>query len=112
MEPVVEKLANISSMEKASGADTADAASFMVGTIEMSVPLAGLVNVDEELEKAEAELKHQREFLETTRKKLSNENFTAHAPEKVVALERKKEQDSLSKIATLEAQIKALKENK
>jgi valyl-tRNA synthetase len=37
------------------------------------------------------------------------ESFVAHAPEKVVALERKKEADSLSKIESLENAIKALK---
>ena len=62
-----------------------------------------------EIAKLEAELKYQREFLESVRKKLSNEKFTAHAPEKVVAVERKKEADSLSKIESYETQLKALK---
>ena len=48
-------------------------------------------------------------FLMGVRKKLSNENFVAHAPEKVVALERKKESDSVEKIATLKATIEELK---
>ena len=43
------------------------------------------------------------------RRKLSNESFVAHAPEKVVAIERKKEADSLSKIEGYESQLKALK---
>ena len=66
-------------------------------------------DVEEEIAKLEAELKYQKEFLESVRKKLSNERFTAHAPEKVVAVERKKEADSLSKIESYEAQHKALK---
>ena len=65
--------------------------------------------MEEEIAKLEAELKYQKEFLESVRKKLSNERFTAHAPEKVVAVERKKEADSLSKIESYEAQLKALK---
>ena len=107
---VVSKLANASSVELVSdfGA-TSEGVSMMVRTVEMYVPLTGKVNVDEEIAKLEAELKYQREFLESVRKKLSNERFTAHAPEKVVAIERKKEADSLSKIESYEAQLKALK---
>ena len=43
------------------------------------------------------------------RKKLSNERFVANAPEAVVALERKKESDSLEKMATLQETIAELK---
>ena len=81
----------------------------MVGTTEMFIPLVGVVNAGEEIAKLEAELKYQEEFLASVRKKLSNENFVAHAPEKVVAIERKKEADSLSKIESYKSQIAALK---
>ena len=84
----------------------------MVRTAELFVPLAGLVDADEEIRKIEADLEYQRRFLETVRKKLSNEQFTAHAPAAVVALERKKEQDSLSKIESYESALKALKNSK
>ena len=43
------------------------------------------------------------------RKKLGNESFVAHAPEKVIALERKKEADSLSKIESYEKALATLK---
>ena len=88
---------------------SADASSFMVGTDEFAVPLGDLIDVAAEIEKAEAQLKHLEGFLMGVRKKLSNENFVAHAPEKVVALERKKESDSVEKIATLKATIEELK---
>ena len=78
----------------------------------MFVPLTGLVNVDEEIAKLQAELDHQRKFLEGVRRKLSNESFVAHAPEKVIAVERKKEADALSRIDSYETQLKALKNNK
>jgi valyl-tRNA synthetase len=84
----------------------------MVRTLEIFVSLGGRVDVDEEIRKAEAELEHQKNFLSSVRKKLSNESFVAHAPEKVVELERKKEADSLSKIESLENAIKLLKNNK
>jgi len=112
MLPVVSKLANISTIDCVEGfSDNQSGVSFMVSTIEMFVPLAGLVDTAEEILKAEDSLEYQKKFLAGVRKKLSNESFVAHAPEAVVALERKKESDSLSKISSLESQLKALKNN-
>ena len=102
------KMANLESIttvsEKASTAST-----FMVGTTEYAVPLGDLIDVEAEIAKAEAQLKHLEGFLAGIRKKLSNERFVANAPEAVVALERKKESDSLEKIAALQATIAELK---
>ena len=110
MLPVVCKLDNISNATVVEdfGA-TAEGVSQMIRTVEMYVPLTGKVNVEEEIAKIEAELEYQKKFLESVRRKLSNESFVAHAPEKVVAIERKKEADSLSKIEGYESQLKALK---
>ena len=109
--PVVVKLANISGVETVEDFGSAAGVSLMVGTFELFVPLAGLVNVEEEIAKIEADLDYTRKFLESVRKKLSNESFVAHAPEKVVAIERKKEADALSKIESFESALKALKNN-
>ena len=102
------KMANLDKIEVIAE-KSADASSFKVGTDEIAVPLGDLIDVAAEIEKAEAQLKHLEGFLMGVRKKLSNENFVAHAPEKVVALERKKESDSVEKIAALKATIEELK---
>ena len=102
------KMANLDKIEVITE-KSADASSFMVGTDEFAVPLGDLIDVAAEIEKAEAQLKHLEGFLMGVRKKLGNENFVAHAPEKVVALERKKESDSVEKIAALKATIEELK---
>ena len=102
------KMANLDKIEVIAE-KSADASSFMVGTDEFAVPLGDLIDVAAEIEKAEAQLKHLEGFLMGVRKKLSNENFVAHAPEKVVALERKKESDSVEKITALKATIEELK---
>ncbi len=102
------KMANLDKIEVISE-KSADASSFMVGTDEFAVPLGDLIDVAAELEKAEAQLKHLEGFLAGVRKKLGNENFVAHAPEKVVAMERKKESDSVEKIAALKATIEELR---
>ena len=77
----------------------------------MFVPMTGLINVEEEIAKLEVELAYQQKFLDSVRKKLFNERFVANAPEAVVAVERKKESDSLSKIESITASLNALKNN-
>ncbi len=110
--PVISKLANTSSVTCVESLSEGGAGvSFLVGTVEMFVPLTGLVNVEEEIAKITSELEYQKKFLEGVRRKLSNESFTAHAPAKVVALERQKEADALSRIETYESQLKALNNN-
>ena len=88
---------------------SADASAFMVGTSEYAVPLGNLIDVDAEIEKLEAQLKHLQGFLVGVRKKLGNERFVQNAKPEVVALERKKEQDSLDKIAAIEASLAELR---
>lgn len=104
--PILQKSANLS--EIVSGEYTGTAVSFIVGTIKMSVALDGFVNADEEKAKILAELEHQRGFLESVNKKLSNQSFVDHAPEKVVAMERKKQADATARIEALEATLKTL----
>lgn len=105
--PVVIKLANVN-IGVADG-DMSAAQRFMVRTVEMFVPLTGLINEEEEITKLEAELAHQQKFLAGVRAKLSNERFVANAPAAVVAVERKKEADSLSKIESITASLNALR---
>ena len=67
------------------------------------------VSVEEEIKKLEADLAYYQKFLNSVRGKLSNERFVANAPEAVVAVERKKESDALSKIESITASLNALK---
>ena len=105
---VITKMANLKSIEVISE-KTADASAFMIGTCEYAVPLGDLIDVEAEIAKAETQLQHLEGFLAGVRKKLANERFVANAPEAVVAMERKKESDSLEKIAALQATINELK---
>ena len=81
----------------------------MVRTSKIFIVLEGLINVEEEIAKLESELKYYRGFLESVRRKLSNEKFVNGAPEAVVANERKKEADALQKIESIESSLKSLK---
>ena len=108
LDGIVMKMANLSAIavveEKGEGAS-----SFMVGTSEYDVLLGDLVDKDAEIAKAEADLEHLRGFLASVEKKLSNEQFVAHAPAAVVALEQKKKSDSEAKIKALEETLQALR---
>ena len=105
---VIRKMCNLSSIEvvenKAEGA-----ASFMVGTTEFAVPLGNMIDVEAEIARMEAELKHKEGFLQGVLKKLSNEKFVNNAPAAVIEMERKKQVDAESIIKSLKESIAALK---
>ena len=105
---VIAKLCNLTAIESVE-AKAEGSASFMVGTTEYAVPLGNLINVEEELKKLEADLKYNEGFLQSVLKKLSNEKFVSKAPANVIEMERKKQADAESKIASLKESIAALK---
>ena len=100
---VVEKLVHVTSWEQV--AQTPDqAVSFRVNALEYFVPVAAS-NIEEELKKMKEELAYQQGFFAAVEKKLSNERFVSNAPEKVVAMERKKAADAAAKITALKARL-------
>ena len=105
---VIMKMCNLSSINivenKADGA-----ASFMVGTTEYTVPLGNMIDVEAEIARMEAELKHKEGFLQGVLKKLGNEKFVNNAPAAVLEMERKKQADAESIIKSLKESIAALK---
>lgn len=104
---VIVKMCNLSQLdyvsEKVENSNT-----FLVGGNEYFVPFGDAIDVDAEKEKLTSELEYTQGFLKSVQKKLQNERFVNNAPEQVVAVERKKESDALSKIAILEEKIEAL----
>ena len=104
---IIAKMANVGAIDVVNEKD-ATAATFIVGTDEFAVPLGNMIDVEAEIAKQEAQLKHLEGFLAGIKKKLSNEKFVANAPEAVVAMERKKQKDSEEKIAALKDSLAAL----
>ena len=81
----------------------------MVGTTEYAVPLGNLIDKDAEKKPKQMQNSNTlKSSFASIEKKLSNEKFTAHAPEKVVEMERKKLCDTQSKIATIKETLKNL----
>ena len=105
---VITKMANLKAIEVVTE-KSGDASGFMVGTDSFAVPVGDLIDVAAEIEKQEKELLHLEGFLAGIKKKLSNENFVAHAPGAVVERERKKQSDSEEKIAALKANLEELR---
>ncbi|OCK42190.1 valine--tRNA ligase [Tenacibaculum soleae] len=105
---IVQKLTNTSEINYVT--DKVDGASFRVKSNEYFIPVAVEdIDVAAETEKLEAELKRAEGFLFGIQKKLSNERFVSNAPEQVIVLERKKESDTIAKIATIKSSLASLK---
>jgi len=105
---VIMKLGNIVDLqyvdEKVSGA-----LSYRVKSNEYFIPVGGSIDVSSEIDKLTEELNYTKGFLKSVQGKLANEKFVAGAPKQVIANERKKEADALSKIAMLEESLAGLK---
>ncbi len=105
---VIIKLCNLDKIEEVSE-KSPNAATFMAGTTEFSVPIEGLVNVEEEIKKMEDEIVYLEGFLQSVLKKLSNERFVQNAKPEIVENERKKQADAESKIASLKESVNAMR---
>ncbi|TYB79307.1 valine--tRNA ligase [Bizionia myxarmorum] len=108
LDSVIIKLGNLEAIEYVAGA-VDGALTFRVKSNEYFIPIAGAINVEEEIIKLEEELKYTEGFLKSVQKKLSNERFVAGAPEQVITNERNKEADALAKIETLKSSLASLK---
>jgi len=105
---VIQKLTNASAIKTVS--EKVEGASFRVKSNEYFVPISiENIDIEAEIEKLEGELKRAEGFLFGISKKLSNERFVSNAPEQVLALERKKEADTVAKIETIKSSLNSLK---
>lgn len=106
-EAVIKKLVNLSALHYSEKTDK-PSFTFLVGAIECTIPLSENLNLEEEKEKVEKELKYLKGFLISVEKKLSNEKFMAGAPQKVIDNELNKQKDAREKIKLLEARLQVL----
>jgi len=104
---VIQKLINSSSIQYVS--EKVDGASFRVKSNEYFVPIAA-ENIDVAAEKIKLieELQRAEGFLKSVQQKLSNKRFVSSAPPQVIAMERKKEADSLAKIEMIKSSLSNL----
>ncbi|MEO1768194.1 valine--tRNA ligase [Candidatus Enterococcus ferrettii] len=76
---------------------------------EIYLPLAGLINIEEEIQRLEKELAKWTGEVKRVQGKLANERFVANAPEKVVEEERAKEKNYLEKQTAVSERIESLR---
>jgi valyl-tRNA synthetase len=76
--------------------------------LELTLPLAGLVDLEKEKAKLATDLAGLTKQLDALRGRLSNEKFTGKAPPELVEAERAKERDWSARQEQLTAKLKAL----
>jgi valyl-tRNA synthetase len=88
------KLANLESITWLEpGVEAPMSATALVGSMEILVPMAGLIDKDAELARLNKEIDKLQRELEKVQNKLGNENFVGKAPAEVVAKERERMAD-------------------
>src|SRR5690606_33683459 len=106
-DPVIIKMGNVGELkyvkEKATNSFT-----FIEKNNEYFIPFGENIDLEAEKTKIKDERAYSKGALEIVRNKLSNESFVNNAPENVVAVERKKEEDALNKIKILEENLAEL----
>ncbi|RCW66387.1 valine--tRNA ligase [Saliterribacillus persicus] len=85
------------------------AMSSVVTGAELYLPIEGLIDIDKEIARLNAEFDKLTKEVERVQKKLGNEGFVKKAPEKVVEEEKQKERDYIEKREKVEERIKELK---
>ena len=76
---------------------------------ELFLPLAGLINIEEEIARLEKELDKWTKEVKRVQGKLSNERFVSNATDEVVEAERAKEKDYLEKQEAVKERIAQLR---
>lgn len=106
LDSLIIKLCNISKLVYTKN-EVENSISFRVKSNNYYVPVNNNINVDEEIIKLKTELSYTEGFLNSVRKKLSNTRFVENAPEKVIQIEKDKEQDALSKIKAIKDSLRS-----
>jgi len=107
---LVRRLARLESIERVpDDRDTTDCAVQLCGSMRLLIPLAGLVDIDEELARLDKQLERERKGLAQAENKLANDRFVANAPAEVVARERQRLAQHESSVAELEQQMARLR---
>jgi valyl-tRNA synthetase len=84
-------------------------ATAVVQGMELYIPLAGLINIDDEVKRLEKQISDMKGRLGTVNGKLGNANFVDRAPEDVVANEKRKLAEYQSSLEKLQENLASLK---
>jgi valyl-tRNA synthetase len=104
---VILKMGNLSSLSYVV-TKPHQANSFLVRGNEYYIPFGEEIDLVAERKKMEEELAYTNGFLRSVQAKLTNEKFMSGAPAQVVEMERRKENDAVTKIKLLEEKLKEI----
>lgn len=83
----------------------------VISGAQIFVPLADLVNINDEIKRMEKEEKDLVSEVERSTKKLNNQGFVAHAPEAVIDKEKAKKADYENQLDSVRQRIEELKKS-
>jgi valyl-tRNA synthetase len=108
---LIEALAKINLIEWLSPTDQvpAQCAASVLGSLDIYVPLAGLIDLGAERQRLEKELAKTQSELDKCTTKLSNEGFTSRAPAEVVEQEKQRAAEFLQKVEGLKEKVANLR---
>ncbi|MDT8448627.1 MAG: valine--tRNA ligase [Wenzhouxiangellaceae bacterium] len=108
---LIRRLARLETIELADDdRDPSDCAVQLAGNMRLLIPLAGLVDIGEELARLNKQLEREQKGLDQASRKLANERFVANAPAEVVEKERQRLAEYRSKVEELQSQIVRLEQ--
>jgi len=92
-----------------SGDKPENSISTVVGGIEIYISLAGIIDIEAEKERLSKDISDTEKYIKILEGKLSNDQFTANAPEAVVNIEKGKLSSAQEKLSKLQNQLDNLK---
>ncbi|MEM9171447.1 MAG: valine--tRNA ligase [Pseudomonadota bacterium] len=105
------RMANLESIEVLdAAADLPPCATALHGELKIGVPMAGLIDVDKEIERLTKQLKKSQADLAKTQGKLTNASFVERAPAQVVETEKARAQEHQQTIDQIQSQLSVLTE--
>ena len=104
LKSILQKTCNLDKIDFFNNQDK-DVFPFLVDKYRYFIPLTFHVDSSFEIKRIQEEIEYLNGFLKSINKKLSNDNFITHAPEKVIAIEEKKKKDTTDKLKSLKNQL-------
>ena len=103
-------MAKLDSIEWHEQGEPPPSATQIVGNIEVLVPMAGLIDKGEELERLGKEIEKLSKEIQRLEGKLNNQNFVSRAPAEVVDKERSKLEEAQSSLMRLTGQMEKIRQ--
>jgi len=105
---LIKKLAFLDKIEFSEKDKFESVNSFIIGSIDFFIPLEGDVDIKSEVERLKKELDYNIQFLKSVENKLKNKSFVDNAPKDIVEKEKKKVNDTNTKIKAIEKALSDL----